>query len=227
MTGRPTFGVVPFEPQLWLDAEDSLATVADAPVGRPAPPVGREWLRVAAIRLPRISNSTDVEALACEPGVAVRWVSEPSRVADADLVLLPGSKSTVSDLEWLRGTGLADAIVAHAARGGPVFGVCGGYQMLGRSIVDTVESGRGEVAGLGLLDLDVSFAPTKVLRRTSGTVGALPVHGYEIHHGRVAPTAIRRCCTTPPAFRKAVCGGRSSAPTGTVYWRTTPTVVAF
>ncbi|MBX4355498.1 cobyric acid synthase CobQ, partial [Mycobacterium tuberculosis] len=79
-------------------AEDSLGTVADAPVGRPRPPVGTEWLTVAAVRLPRISNSTDVEALACEPGVAVRWVSEPSRLADADLVVVPGSKSTVSDL---------------------------------------------------------------------------------------------------------------------------------
>ncbi|HEY5858608.1 MAG TPA: cobyric acid synthase [Aldersonia sp.] len=185
LTGRPTLGVVPFASKLWLDAEDSLGTVSDAPVGRPAPPCGREWLRVAAIRLPRISNSTDVEALACEPGVAVRWVSEPSRIPDTDLVLLPGSKSTVGDLEWLRRTGLAAEIIEHAARGGAVFGVCGGYQMLGRSIVDTVESGRGEVAGLDLLDLDVEFAPAKVLRRSSGTVGAVAVHGYEIHHGRV------------------------------------------
>ncbi|MBJ7349882.1 MAG: cobyric acid synthase, partial [Rhodococcus sp.] len=77
LTGRPTYGVVPFADGLWMDAEDSLGTVPDAPVGRPRPPLGSQWLRVAAVRLPRISNTTDVEALACEPGVSVHWVTEP------------------------------------------------------------------------------------------------------------------------------------------------------
>ncbi|MFC9356918.1 cobyric acid synthase, partial [Rhodococcus sp. NPDC057014] len=185
MTGRPTLGVIPFAEDLWLDAEDSLGVVGDAPVGRPAPPVGDDWLRVAAIRLPRISNSTDVEALACEPGVSVRWVTDPSRLEDADLIVLPGSKSTVSDLEWLRRTGIADAIAVHAKRGGPVLGVCGGYQMLGSVIVDDVESGRGAVPGLGLLDLEVEFAPDKVLAQVRGDAHGVPVSGYEIHHGRV------------------------------------------
>ncbi|UGT63628.1 cobyric acid synthase [Nocardia asteroides] len=190
LTGRRTLGVLPYAEELWLDAEDSLGTVADAPVGRPAPPRGREWLSVAAIRLPRISNSTDVEALACEPGTAVRWVTEPSRLAGADLVVLPGSKATVDDLAWLRRTGLADALKTRAAEGKPILGVCGGYQMLGGRIVDPVESGAGAVPGLGLLDLEVTFADPKVLRRSAGRERAslIPVHGYEIHHGRVTRT---------------------------------------
>ncbi|MGK8500487.1 cobyric acid synthase [Nocardia asiatica] len=187
-TGRPTLGVLPYAENLWIDAEDSLGTLADAPVGRPRPPVGAEWLTVAAIRLPRISNSTDVEALACEPGVAVRWVSEPSRLAGADLVVVPGSKATVSDLRWLRRTGIADALRARAAAGGPILGVCGGYQMLGTRIVDPVESGAGAVDGLGLLDLTVEFAETKILRRSAGHAQGVPVRGYEIHHGRVTHT---------------------------------------
>ncbi|TQM31509.1 cobyric acid synthase [Nocardia bhagyanarayanae] len=193
LTGRPTLGVVPFDEDLWIDAEDSLGTVADAPVGRPAAPAGTEWLTVAAVRLPRISNSTDVEALACEPGVAVRWVRDPSRLADADLVVLPGSKSTVSDLDWLRRSGIAAALLERAAAGRPILGICGGYQMLGRRIVDDVESAAGTVDGLGLLDLDVEFAEPKVLRCTEGRGSAnsmtstegIPLHGYEIHHGRV------------------------------------------
>ncbi|WP_040868171.1 cobyric acid synthase [Nocardia exalbida] len=185
LTGRPTLGVLPYAEDLWIDAEDSLGTLADAPVGRPRPPLGADWLTVAAIRLPRISNSTDVEALACEPGVAVRWVTEPSRLAGADLVVLPGSKATVSDLRWLRRTGLADALRARAAAGEPILGVCGGYQMLGTRILDRVESGAGEVDGLGLLDLTVEFAESKVLRRSEGHAAGIAVRGYEIHHGRV------------------------------------------
>ncbi|WP_216901483.1 cobyric acid synthase [Nocardia alni] len=205
LTGRPTLGVLPYAHDLWIDAEDSLGTVADAPVGRPRPPLGSQWLTVAAIRLPRISNSTDVEALACEPGVSVRWVDDPSRLTDADLVVVPGSKSTVSDLEWLRRTGIADALVARAAECRPILGICGGYQMLARHIDDQVESGSGRIAGLGLLDLDIEFAEPKVLRRITGrgadypattdgvaapadrsTVARIPVHGYEIHYGRPA-----------------------------------------
>lgn len=193
-TGRPTLGVLPYCDELWIDAEDSLGTVAGAAVGRPAAPIGSEWLTVAAVRLPRISNSTDVEALACEPGVTVRWVSDPSALVDADLVVLPGSKATVDDLAWLRRTGIAEALLRRAAVGGPILGICGGYQMLGRRIVDTVESGTGEVAGLGLLDMDIEFGRQKVLRRTTavgaqGAAGETTASGYEIHHGRVRRTA--------------------------------------
>src|SRR6201998_3854585 len=110
MTGRPSYGVLPYADELWLDAEDSLSVVAHRVVGTPAPPHGDEWLRVAAVRLPRISNSTDVEALACEPGVLVRWTTDPAELADADVVVIPGSKATVPDLAWLRERGLADGI---------------------------------------------------------------------------------------------------------------------
>jgi adenosylcobyric acid synthase len=185
VTGRPVHGVLPWCADLWLDAEDSLSYPADGVIGRPAAPVGEQWLRVAVVRLPRISNATDVEALASEPGVAVRFVTEPSRLTDADLVVLPGSKATVSDLDWLRRTGLADAVQAHARRGLPVLGICGGYQMLAGTITDDVESGAGEVAGLGLLDTAIGFAPDKTLTRPSGTAFGQPVTGYEIHHGQV------------------------------------------
>jgi adenosylcobyric acid synthase len=184
MTGRPTYGVLPYADDLWLDAEDSLSVVAGRIVGTPAPPRGDQWLRVAAVRLPRISNSTDVEALACEPGVLVRWVIDPAEVADADLIVLPGSKSTVADLSWLCDRGLGEAITAHARAGKPVLGICGGFQMLCRRIEDSVESRIGEVAGLGLLDADIAFDEVKVLRRWQQ-----PITGYEIHHGRVSRCA--------------------------------------
>jgi adenosylcobyric acid synthase len=185
LTGRPTFGVVPWADGLWLDAEDSLSAVADGVLGRPAPPHGSQWLRVAVVRLPRISNATDAEALACEPGVAVRYVTEPSRLDGADLVVLPGTRATVSDLEWLRRSGLADGVVAHAKAGRPVLGICGGYQMLGRRIADPAGVEGGDAEGLGLLDLEVEFAAEKHLGNPVGTAWGEPVRGYEIHHGRV------------------------------------------
>jgi adenosylcobyric acid synthase len=181
LTGRPTYGVLPYAEELWLDAEDSLSVIAHRVVGTPAPPHGDEWLRVAAVRLPRISNSTDVEALACEPGVLVRWITDPAELADTDLIVIPGSKATVADLSWLRDRGLAGAIVDHARAGKPVLGICGGFQMLCRRIEDAVESGAGEVAGLGLLDADIAFGAAKVLRRWQR-----PLSGYEIHHGRLS-----------------------------------------
>ena len=188
LTGRPTYGVLPYTDELWLDAEDSLSVVAHRIVGTPAPPHGSEWLRVAAIRLPRISNSTDVEALACEPGVLVRWVTDPADLADTDLIVLPGSKATVADLTWLHDRGLAAAIARHAEAGKPVLGVCGGLQMLCRRIEDSVESGAGEVAGLGLLDADIAFDRTKTLRRWQRPQDG-PLSGYEIHHGRLSRCA--------------------------------------
>ncbi|MCA2243876.1 cobyric acid synthase [Mycobacterium sp. WUMAC-067] len=188
MTGRPTFGVLPYADELWLDAEDSLSVVAHRVIGAPVPPRGDEWLRVAAVRLPRISNSTDVEALACEPGVLVRWVADPADAADADLVVIPGSKATVADLSWLCERGLAEAIVAHARAGKPVLGICGGFQMLCRRIDDPVESGAGDVPGLGLLDADIAFDPAKTLRRWQRGIDG-PLSGYEIHHGRIARCA--------------------------------------
>ncbi|MEU5548992.1 cobyric acid synthase [Micromonospora sp. NPDC047793] len=188
LTGRPTYGVLPWALDLWLDAEDSLAY--GRVLGRPAAPRGTEWLDVAVVRLPRISNATDVEALATEPGVRVRLTVEPAELAAADLVVLPGSKSTVADLAWLRETGLADAVTAHVAAGRPLLGICGGFQMLARAIHDPVESRRGSVDGLGLLPVEITFDPRKTVRQAAGTAaaGELPVRGYEIHHGYVSAT---------------------------------------
>ena len=184
LTGRRTYGVLPYSDRLWMDAEDSLSITAGDVVGRPSPPHGSQWLRVAAVRLPRISNTTDLEALACEPGVAVRWVTEAAQIGDADVVVLPGSKATVADLGWLRARGLDQALAEHVRRGGVLLGICGGLQMLCRRIDDTVESGRGTVTGLGLLDADVAFAADKTLRRWDGFL-----QGYEIHHGQVVRCA--------------------------------------
>jgi adenosylcobyric acid synthase len=205
LTGRPVLGVLPWHERLWLDAEDSLAYPADGVVGRPAPPVGTQWLRVGVVRLPRISNATDIEALAVEPGVSVRLVTEPSRLTDVDLVVLPGSKATVTDLAWLRSTGLADAIVAHHASGRPILGICGGFQMLADTLTDRVESWAGVVAGLGLVDMDIEFAPDKTLANPTGTAFGSPATGYEIHHGVVR----RRGPGLPPLITTA-----SGAPEG-------------
>ncbi|MEV6494435.1 cobyric acid synthase, partial [Actinoplanes sp. NPDC051633] len=184
ITGRPVLGVLPFSLDIWLDGEDSLAY--GQVLGRPAAPHGTEWLRVAVVRLPRISNATDAEALAAEPGVRVRLTVEAAEIDDADLVVLPGSKATVSDLAWLGETGLADAVHRHAAQGKPVLGLCGGFQMLGRAIHDDVESGRGTVPGLGLLPTEITFERRKILNRSQGYALSAPVRGYEIHHGYVS-----------------------------------------
>jgi adenosylcobyric acid synthase len=196
LTGRPTLGVLPFAPDLWIDAEDSLGH--DGVVGRPAAALGRDWLRVAVVRLPRLSNGTDADALAAEPGVAVRYVTSPGELAGADLVVLPGSKTTVSDLAWLRETGLADAVVAHARAGRPLLGICGGYQMLARTIDDPdgVEAPPGRHDGLGLVDVDIRFDRDKHLGNPTGTALGEDVRGYEIHHGREV-----RGTTTPLVTR--------------------------
>ncbi len=214
LTGRPTYGVLPYSDGLWLDGEDSLSVVAGETVGVPTKPHGSQWLRVAAIRLPRISNSTDLEALACEPGVVVRWADEAADLADADIVVIPGTKSTVADLDWIRRRGIADAITAHARAGGVVLGPCGGFQMLCRTIEDTVESGAGRVPGLGLLDADIVFSPDKEVRRWDEPAGdpdgeARPtgLSGYEIHHGRVIRCAERSWFDTGGIAQGWVRGG--------------------
>jgi adenosylcobyric acid synthase len=113
--------------------------------------------------------------------VLVRWVREPADLADTDVIVVPGTKPTVADLGWMRERGLDQAIRTHAASGRAVLGICGGFQMLCRSIDDTVESRSGRIEAMGMLDADIVFAPDKVLRRRQGSL-----HGYEIHNGRVA-----------------------------------------
>ena len=178
LTGRRVYGVLPWLDGLWLDVEDSLALGSRSIA--PQRPHGDQTLRVAVVKLPRISNFTDLDALAAEPGVLVRFVTDPAELDDADLVVLPGSRATVSDLAWLRDTGLAAAV---RRRTGPVLGICGGYQMLGREIHDDVESGAGRVDGLGLLPVRVRFAAGKTLGRPAGHAYGQPVSAYEIHHG--------------------------------------------
>jgi adenosylcobyric acid synthase len=180
-TGRPVLGVVPWLDGVWLDGEDSLA-VAGWRSGDAAR-TGRGTLRVAVVRFPRVSNATDVDALAMEPGVVVDVTADPDVVAASDLAVLPGSRATVADLEWLRANGLADAVRARVAAGRPVLGVCGGYQMLAGTIVDEVESGAGVVPGLGLLPTVVEFSAEKVLGRPRTSWRGHAVEGYEIHHG--------------------------------------------
>jgi adenosylcobyric acid synthase len=182
LTARPVYGVLPWRDGLELDVEDSLS-LSTAGDKHPGPFGQKDFLRVAVVRLPRISNFTDVDALAAEPGVLVSFAVSPADVADADLVVLPGSRATVSDLAWLRERGLADAVLARALAGRPVLGICGGYQMLAGQIEDQVESRRGLVDGLGLLPVRVRFGPDKVLRRPQGRALGAPVAGYEIHHG--------------------------------------------
>jgi adenosylcobyric acid synthase len=182
-TGRALLGVLPYVEDLWLDVEDSLALEGR----RAEAPGDGDTLDVAVVRLRWMSNFTDADALAAEPGVRVRFTTSPADVERADLVVVPGTKATVEDLERLRGTGLAAALVARAAAGQPILGVCGGYQLLGERIDDEVESRRGTVDGLGLLPVRTVFARDKVLRRRTGRSAwlATTAGGYEIRHGRV------------------------------------------
>lgn len=183
LTGRPTYGVLPWHPDLWLDSEDALDLA-----GRRAP-VDTARLRVGVVRLPRISNFTDVDALGLEPAVDVRFVSDPLAASDLDLLVLPGTRSTLADLAWLRGRGLDRVVLEHAAAGRPVLGICGGFQMLGRRIEDPdgVEGEAGATAdGLGLLDVSTVFGVEKVLRLPTGRALGAEGGGYEIHHGRVS-----------------------------------------
>jgi adenosylcobyric acid synthase len=170
LTGRPVIGVLPWRAGLGIDTEDSLALDAYATHST----LGQKgFLKVAVVRLPRISNFTDVDALAAEPGVLVRFVDTPLELNDADLVILPGSRATVADLAWLRERGLADAISQCDK---PVLGVCAGYQMLATEIDDPVESGAGLTKGLGLLPVRTRFEHDKTLNRPASTA-------YEIRHG--------------------------------------------
>src|SRR5690606_7575888 len=150
LTGRPVLGVLPWQRDLWLDSEDSLALTA-----READAAAALALRVAVVMLPRISNFTDVDALCLEPDLRVDFVTDPRPLASADVVVLPGTRATLADLEWLRSRGLDTAITGHARRGGTVLGLCGGCQMLGRTIRDPdgVEGSAGRPPpGLGLRD---------------------------------------------------------------------------
>ncbi len=181
-TGRPTLGVLPYVEELGIDAEDSLAIER----ARPDVAGATGTLDVAVVRLRWMSNFTDLDALAREPGVRVRFTRSLVDVARADLVVVPGTKATVEDLARLRADGLDAALQARATAGDPILGICGGYQLLGERIVDDFESCAGAVAALGMLPVATTFAPDKVLRIAAGHSALLDsdVGGYEIRHGR-------------------------------------------
>ncbi|SCK22347.1 cobyric acid synthase [Streptomyces sp. WMMB 322] len=185
LTGRPVLGVLPFRHGLGIDEEDGLRVSLRGTVreSAPAPAHGSDVLRIAVVPVPLMSNFTDVDALAAEPGVVVRFTDRPEELTDADLVVLPGTRGTVRALAWLRERGLADAVRSRAAEGLPVLGICGGFQMLGELIEDDIESRAGTVEGLGLLPVRVRFAREKTLARPSGRALGEHAEGYEIHHG--------------------------------------------
>lgn len=188
LTGRPVLGVLPWRAGLGLDVEDSLSRPGDLDELGGRPPSG-QVLRVAAIALPRTSNATDLEALACDSGVHVTWTTSAAEIAAADLVVVPGSRATVRDLTWLRDRGLDQVLRERAAGCRPILGICGGYQMLTERISDEVESGFGTVAGLGLLPARVDFLPERTVRQVTGAFRGESVYtGYEIHHGTVTVT---------------------------------------
>lgn len=182
----PVLGVVPYM-NVDVDDEDSLSSKLRSDKG--VDPVD-----VAVIRLPRISNFTDFDPLERVEGIGVRYVNSVHELGDPDLVLIPGTKNTMGDLEWMRESGLEAQVKKYASKGKPVFGICGGYQILGRTISDPahVEHG-GTMRGMELLPIDTVFEGEKVraaeegiLSRVDGMfslLSGLPYKGYEIHMG--------------------------------------------
>ena len=188
LTGVPTVATLPMWWQHGLPEEDGVFD--DRSTSK-----GEVTCTVAVIAYPRISNLDEFQPLKNVPGVRLRWVRSPADLADADWVVLPGSKHTSGDLAWLRAQGLDRAVAAHAARGGRVLGVCGGLQMLGEALIDP-HGIDGNAPGLGLLPLVTVFAPDKTVRQRQATFATVhgawaalsnvAAHGYEIHHGQTA-----------------------------------------
>jgi adenosylcobyric acid synthase len=182
LAGAPCLGVVPhFAAAAALPAEDSLALAHHAGAGKGG-------CVIAVPRLPRIANFDDLDPLKLEPDVELRIVPPGEPLPLCDLLILPGSKSTVSDLAALRQEGWDIDILGHARRGGAVLGLCGGYQMLGRLIHDPLgsEGPAGTVAGLGLLDTETTLLPDKTLTRVEAVhvPSGMAMTGYEIHLGK-------------------------------------------
>jgi adenosylcobyric acid synthase len=195
-TGKPVLGVIPYFNDIHIQEEDGVALdVGGSPGGS-----GGAWLQdgaldVAVLRLAHISNFTDFDPLAHEPGVRVRYVKGPSELGRPDLLIIPGSKNTISDLLDLRRSGLEEAVISYHASGGRVAGICGGYQMLGKTVADPegVESETPEVLGMGILDTETVLTAEKVTAQVSGdylgnggapAAGQPAVSGYEIHMGQ-------------------------------------------
>ena len=189
LCGVPVAGVIPYV-YVDIDDEDSLST-------RFTRDTGRKDIDLAVIRLPRISNFTDFAPFERFENVSVRYVEKISDLHDPDMIMLPGTKSTIADLKWLRESGLEAAILKAASAGTPIFGICGGYQMLGRTVSDPEQveaAGISEISGMNLLDMDTLFCGEKVQTQTEGIFENIPglfsclnglaYQGYEIHMGR-------------------------------------------
>ena len=192
LTGKPVVGVVPYG-RFDIDDEDSLSERLDSAGGA-------AQIRIAVVRLPRLSNFTDFSALSRVPGVGVSYADKPAQLEGADLIILPGTKSTLGDLKWLRESGMEAQILKQHAAGTPVFGVCGGYQIMGQSVSDPEGAeGGGSLRGMGLLLIDTVFRPKKTTVQSEGALGELsgvlaplsgmPVMGYEIHMGETTRAA--------------------------------------
>jgi len=185
-TGIPVLGVVPFIRDLELDQEDSISREGQGHV-----PFSDKQMNIAVTLLPRMSNFTDFNALAAEPDVALQYARSPAELIGADVVIIPGSKNTIEDLEYLRDAGFLPAFQQHVEQAKELIGICGGYQMLGREVRDplTVESG-GSVKGLGWLDVTTELTQHKTTRQIEaivldqGTPTDMILSGYYIHMGK-------------------------------------------
>jgi len=185
MTGIPVLGVLPYIYDLGIEEEDSVAL--DERSEDPGAVID-----IAVIRLPRISNYTDFLALESTPGVKVRYVKSPEKLRIPDLIIIPGTKNTIADMQFLNETAFSAALKTAAGKDIPIVGICGGYQILGKIISDpvAVEGSNRKIAGLGLLPISTTLASEKELSQVSGTVINLPFAkagtaftGYEIHAG--------------------------------------------
>ena len=185
---KPVLGVIPFCRDLFVDEEDAIPAW-----NHPAGGNEKDRLDVAVIWYPRISNFTDVSPLAADPAVSLRYVSNPSQLGNPDLIILPGSKNTLDDLQFLKDNGLAQAICDRHQSGTVLLGICGGFQILGKTVKDpeNVESRQMEISGLKLLNIETTLLAEKTTRQVRRTTqsgplfqAGLPVNGYEIHMGK-------------------------------------------
>ncbi|MBL7077281.1 MAG: cobyric acid synthase [Kiritimatiellae bacterium] len=206
MTGVPVLGVLPYCRDLGIEEEDSLGL--ERPRG-----TGGTALDVAVIRLPRISNYTDFQSMEGDRGINIRYVERVVELGTPDLIILPGTKNTRADLQWLHDEGITDALHKANAAGTPLIGICGGYQMLGTSVADGegAEGVAGTTAGIGLLAVTTRLTDQKELAQVQGVteehlpfcpVGT-PFHGYEIHAGESVATGVGSCPFTVTQRRHA------------------------
>jgi adenosylcobyric acid synthase len=201
-TGVPVIGIVPFLDDLGLADEDA----ASLSIPTDATSVATGVVDIAVVRLPHLANFDEFGPLGAEHGVSLRYVRDPAELRAPDLIVLPGTKATIPDLKWLSTKGLADRIRWLVTKGTPVLGVCGGFQMLGRTVRDPlrIESDQTLAPGLGLLPVETELASEKQLQRVRGRfrhglsgiwggLGGLVAEGYEIHMGRTAMQGTDDC----------------------------------